>query len=96
MSEPLNNAKMRCLDRYGTEIRPGSLLICEEHSGPEPGRVWLGIVAEDTEHRFGSGMLFQSANLQVAIHANRPDYWQVVLPPKGWAMVEAEDERFGK
>jgi len=87
---PNTNDSPKCLDRYGTEIHIGSLLICEEHSGSVPGRVWLGVVVEDTEHNFGSGMLFQSANLQVAIHASQPEYWQVVLAPKGFGMISIE------
>lgn len=73
-------------DRYGVEIVAGTLVVCEEHTGSVPGRVWLGIAVRDNE--WPSGLVFQSANLEVVMHEDQSHYWQVVLPPKGYKVIK--------
>jgi len=69
------------VDKYGTEIVEGSLLVTKENTGPVPGRIWLGVaVAVPSD---GGNLWFQSANLLVKLHASQSEDWQVVTLPLG-------------
>lgn len=72
-------------DMYGEKIEAGCLLVTKENTGPNPGRIWLGVCAE-----VDGWLEFQSSNLRVRIwpqHCGKDGYWQVVYPPQGTRII---------
>lgn len=71
------------IDAYGEEIKVGSLLVVKETHGPNPNRVWLGVVNVDKDGR----LEFQSCNMRVRIHSDDAEHWQVVFTPKTCKLI---------